>query len=71
MSKASSEHLVEQIREALRVVIDPELGHNIVDLGLVYDIAVDDGGGARVTMTTTTMGCPAAAYLKDGAANSA
>lgn len=71
MSTASSEDLVEQIRDALRIVIDPELGHNIVDLGLVYDIAVDDGGSARITMTTTTMGCPATGYLKDGAANSA
>lgn len=55
------------IREALRLVIDPELGCNIVDLGLVYDIAADEGGGVRVTMTTTTRGCPATNYLKQGA----
>jgi len=55
------------IREALRLVIDPELGCNIVDLGLVYDIAADEGGGFRVTMTTTTRGCPATSYLKQGA----
>jgi metal-sulfur cluster biosynthetic enzyme len=67
----SCESLAAQIREALRVVIDPELGYNIVDLGFIYDIAVDDGGIARITMTTTTPGCPASGYLKEGAANCA
>lgn len=49
----------EQIREALMVVKDPELDHNIVDLGLVYNIEVD-GGTVNVEMTLTSMGCPAA-----------
>lgn len=62
--------LVAQIREALRVVIDPELGASIVDLGFVYDIAVVDGA-ARITMTATTPGCPASGFLKDGVARSA
>jgi metal-sulfur cluster biosynthetic enzyme len=63
--------LVDRIREALRQVIDPEIGYNIFDLGLVYDIAVEEGGVVRLTMTTTTPGCPATNYLKDGAAESA
>jgi len=63
--------LAAAIRNALRSVIDPELGYNIVDLGLVYDICVQDGCIASITMTTTTPGCPATRYLKDGAANSA
>ena len=51
-------HLDEAlIRETLREVIDPELDCNIVDLGLVYDIAID-GGKVTVTMTLTTPGCP-------------
>ena len=45
------------IREALREVIDPELGCNIVDLGLLYAIALD-GTTVTVQMTLTTPGCP-------------
>lgn len=66
----NDDDLVEQIRQALKVVIDPELGHNIVDLGFIYDVSVEDGA-AHITMTATTPGCPAASFLKEGVANSA
>ena len=59
--------LAQDIRNALRMIIDPEIGQNIVDLGLIYDITVEEGGIARVTMTTTTRGCPATDYLRGGA----
>ncbi|MEP4419942.1 MAG: metal-sulfur cluster assembly factor, partial [Nitratireductor sp.] len=59
--------LVEEITQALRQVIDPELGYNIVDLGLIYHVDVDTDGLATVTMTTTSPGCPATGYLSDGA----
>ncbi|MGH3440740.1 MAG: metal-sulfur cluster assembly factor [Nitriliruptorales bacterium] len=49
---------VDVIREAMKAVIDPELGYNVVDLGLVYDIAKEEGGHVQVTMTLTAMGCP-------------
>jgi metal-sulfur cluster biosynthetic enzyme len=64
---APSPERLAGIRDALRRVIDPELGCNIVDLGLVYDIVAEAGGGVRITMTTTTRGCPATSYLKQGA----
>lgn len=59
--------LLGLIQEALRQVIDPELGYNIFDLGLIYDVDIEDGGAVRVLMTTTTPGCPATSYLKGGA----
>jgi metal-sulfur cluster biosynthetic enzyme len=49
---------VEQIRMALRKVKDPELNLNIVDLGLVYDVAVE-GSEVQIDMTLTSPGCPA------------
>lgn len=63
-----TEDMVELIRDALRVVIDPELGENVVDLGFIYDICVLDGA-VFITMTATTPGCPATGLLREGAEN--
>ena len=50
--------LREQILEALKVVNDPEIPVNVVDLGLIYDVRIDDEGVVDIDMTLTSMGCP-------------
>ena len=63
--------LLDLVRNALRQVIDPELGYNIFDLGLIYDVSIEEGGVVQIVMTTTTPGCPATSYLKGGAGEAA
>ena len=52
----------DQVINALRQVNDPELGINIVDLGLVYDVDIENSG-VHVKMTLTTPGCPLTSYV--------
>ncbi|SHM42633.1 metal-sulfur cluster assembly factor [Gracilibacillus kekensis] len=56
--------LEENLMGALENVIDPELGIDIVNLGLVYGVDLDDEGIATVTMTLTAMGCPLAGHIE-------
>ena len=73
--ESSTEHAVapaepgaadkEAVLEALRNVFDPELGINIVDLGLVYDVQIDPEGGVDITYSLTTMGCPIGPMIED------
>jgi len=48
----------EALRNALRAVIDPEIGYNIVDLGLVYEVTKPQRGQVHILMTLTSVGCP-------------
>jgi metal-sulfur cluster biosynthetic enzyme len=49
----------EQIREALKAVVDPEIGLDVINLGLIYDVKID-GDRVGIVMTLTTPGCPVA-----------
>ncbi len=54
----SSATIEELIREELKNVVDPEMGIDIINLGLVYRVDVDPVGEAVIDMTLTSMGCP-------------
>ncbi|ARB93201.1 metal-sulfur cluster biosynthetic enzyme [Legionella sainthelensi] len=58
--KQDSELLKEAIINALRGVYDPEIPVNIYDLGLIYDVSIDDNAHVLIQMTLTTPGCPVA-----------
>jgi len=55
----------EVVYETLKNVYDPELGINIDDLGLVYDVKVSTDGGIDIEYTLTTMGCPIGPLIED------
>ncbi len=57
----------DDIDEAMRDVVDPELGINVVDLGLVYDVAVGDDGSITLDMTLTSAACPLTDVIEDQA----
>ena len=58
---------VEDVLEALRDVVDPELGINVVDLGLIYGVDVDDAKVATIDMTLTSAACPLTDVIEEQA----
>ena len=64
-SNASSNVELADIEEAMKDVVDPELGINVVDLGLVYGIHVDEGTNVVLDMTLTWAACPLTDVITD------
>ena len=59
---------VDDVEEAMRDVVDPELGINVVDLGLIYGVHVDDENIASIDMTLTSAACPLTDVIEEQAA---
>ena len=57
--------VAEDLWEAMKDVVDPELGINVVDLGLVYDVHLDEGNVATLDMTLTSAACPLTDVIED------
>ena len=57
----------DDVFEAMKDVVDPELGINVVDLGLVYGVSVDEGNIATIDMTLTSAACPLTDVIEDQA----
>ena len=55
--------LKDKIEEVLRTVHDPEIPVNIMELGLVYEIKIEEGGKVKITMTLTAPACPVAVEI--------
>lgn len=68
-SEEEIEDIKNRIMENLEQVIDPELGIDIVNLGLVYEVNVFNGGYCEVKITLTTMGCPLADVITEDILN--
>lgn len=65
MPKELEPALYDQVEEALKDVIDPEIGVNIVDLGLIYGLELADDGSLLINMTLTSAGCPLTDVLEE------
>lgn len=56
---------IDDVTEAMKDVVDPELGINVVDLGLIYDIMIDESNIAVLNMTLTSAACPLQDVIED------
>lgn len=68
VSDSVSDEVLADLEEAMRDVVDPELGINVVDLGLVYGLDIEQGDGgkvARIDMTLTSAACPLTDVIED------
>ncbi|MDR1355453.1 MAG: metal-sulfur cluster assembly factor [Propionibacteriaceae bacterium] len=63
----TSEQRETEVMERLKDVVDPELGVNVVDLGLVYGVSIDDDFNVTLDMTLTTPACPLTDQIEWGA----
>ncbi len=62
---ASARPSIEDLTEAMKDVVDPELGINVVDLGLVYGLHLDDDNACTIDMTLTSAACPLTDVIED------
>jgi metal-sulfur cluster biosynthetic enzyme len=62
---ATQEDIRAEVTEALKTVNDPELGIDIYNLGLVYEVEINESNDVKVEFTLTTMGCPIAPMIED------
>ncbi len=70
MSETASDEVLADLEEAMRDVVDPELGINVVDLGLVYGLNLEDGASGKIAlidMTLTSAACPLTDVIEDQA----
>ena len=56
---------IEDVEEAMKDVVDPELGINVVDLGLIYGVVIDQNNHATIDMTLTSAACPLTDVIED------
>jgi metal-sulfur cluster biosynthetic enzyme len=62
---SDQERIQSEVNEALKAVDDPELGIDIINLGLVYDIKVAESGDVHIEYSLTTMGCPIGPMIEE------
>jgi FeS assembly SUF system protein len=62
-SRVSTGDLQDRVFDAMRTVVDPEIGANIVDIGLIYDVSISDEGAVGIDMTLTSPACPVAGSM--------